>query len=149
MGTQVYITGSTITVAKAGQSAIKIPVERAKYVLQGFTPISNISDYTSVSISDIVTEVATVSDTVDIQDSTGALVGDTAAVKSYFDGFFQMGAFKALSNDLATSANQEIIIAQNATIEAEINETTENTRDLKRIKDLTKDTNKILTKIYN
>jgi glycerol-3-phosphate dehydrogenase len=60
-----------------------------------------------------------------------------------------MGAFKALSNDLATSANQEIIIAQNATIEAEINETTENTRELKRIKDLTKDTNKILTKIYN
>lgn len=121
MPTKVYLDGkNNVIVSKTGSDTLTIPVDRAKYTLQGTYPIADIEDYTQVRFMNLLTGETITDDTDKIQDNTGAFVGTTLDVKNYLEGFMRLGDTQSLQEEACTKANQEIIISQNEEIKAEI-----------------------------
>jgi hypothetical protein len=151
MPTKVYLDGkNNVIVSKTGSDTLTIPVDRAKYTLQGTYPIADIEDYTQVRFMNLLTGETITDDTDKIQDSAGAFVGTTLDVKNYLEGFMNLGDTQALQEEVCTKANQEIIISQNEDIDSKLNTlniTQEDTQD--QLKKELKENNRLLRKIYN
>jgi hypothetical protein len=151
MPTKVYITGTRITVSKTGGQTLVIPQYRCKRTYVGSRQSQEVGTdiFTQVSISDIVLDVSITDDIDKIQDQNGAFIGDYSQVEAYLSGFINRGDSYLTTEEGCTKANQEIMIAQNEEIKADLNQlniTQEDTQDV--IKKELQENNKILKKIY-
>ncbi len=141
MGMRVYITGTTITVDKTGSPNLKIPQDRAKYL---------VSD-TETTVLDTLLDTVTETDlTVDVQNQAGASFATTQSTIDYLATFIPRGDLVRVTTDLgATAANQETIITQNEGVISNTESIRQDAKVLKNIKEDTVENNKLLAKIYN
>ncbi len=152
MPTKVYLSGKNIIVDQTGQDLLTIRTDRALYTtltpfnsVDGKSPVSEYIEFKDVYYLTVRTELIT-----GIQDSTGASFADYFALKTYLDGFFQRSAGKTVYIDNgATSQYQEILILQNEALQATLDNISEDSEELNKIKELIKTNNKVLSKIYN
>ena len=145
---KVYLSGDNVIVDKAGESILTIRQDRARYT---YVTLVADSEATTLIVEDTFFNYSLSDLILSTETSAGVSVGTTNdAVKRYLNKVMnRSNAVKLNQTDFATSSNQTTIIAQNTEIEANILEVESNTRELNKIKELTKETNKVLKKIYN
>lgn len=149
MAMQVYLSGTDIIVNKSGESSLTIPQYRAKFVLFGVEPISDLNGYTNVKIIDTVTQDEREDLISEVQDVSGVYVGTNLQVFNYLGGIIDSSDSYITKVEPCTAANQETIIAQNEVIKAELKDIRaidEESQDI--IKKELKENNKYLRKIY-
>ena len=149
MATRIYQGVRNIEVEKSGGLTLSIPPYRCRFTFIGTDPITNLEEYDTIRISDLVTGEFVDDDSLKVQDSTGAFVGSTnLEVKAYLEGFIFLGDTLTKQQVGAIKENQELLLIQNNNIEKELEKLNLNIEELENIKKELKENNKILNKIY-
>jgi hypothetical protein len=151
MATKVYLSGSNVIVDQTGQPLLRIPQRICSYtVIQPTASNDGLTIPVAVNMyfSDIETAVKRTEAILSVQTQAGVTFADFAALQAYLV-FITISSQINVAKEGASVENQLIMIDQNTEIESELEETSENTRELKKIKEELKTNNKILKKIYN
>lgn len=152
MATKVYLNSRNIIVSKDNGEYLSIRQDRAIYYgimprlsSDGITPPVMVN----VQFTEIYTNTSIIEAIDAVTDQNGNAFSTFQALQVYLNSFFFRSDTIFITKEGATKENQETIIEQNTTIISEAEATELNTRELKKIKDLEKEGNKILKKIYN
>lgn len=151
MATNVYLSGKNIIVDQTGTALLTIRTDRAENITlipfesdNGLSPVPIYIEFQDAFYQTTVTEKI-----LEVQNQAGTAFASHFLLMEYLNGFFPRSSSRIIYSAGASSENQEIIIAQNAEIIANTEETTQKLQVLENIKDEAKTNNKFLGKIYN
>ena len=145
MPTKVYLSGKNIIVDQDGEDLLTIRTDRAKNTTlvpfastDGKTPVPLYIQFDDVALLTRRTELI-----ADVQDSTGTPFATLYDLRQYLDSFFQRSGFSNIYTDNgATSQYQEILILQNEALQETLDNISEDSEELNKIKELIKTNNR-------
>lgn len=151
MSTQVTLNGKNqLVIAQTGEDTLLVPQIRCKYTLLGTIPVKTIDDYTEVIFYDLLLNEYRLEKIGSVLDKNGDKLKTTLDTINYLSTIINLSDTRQLAQEMATEANQELLIWQTADMQAKLNSlniTQEDSQEI--IKKKLEENNKYLRKIYN